>query len=182
MNVQARFSATEKGPSFFTKKVPGFLKRSDQRKCSKLEYDCTTMFSNILLLIQCVQYLLDPRPWPEGSYELGCLSFCPSALPSGTFLGIGSLVFSETRHGVRGPCGDALDRARFFGGENCPKNGENGLKMDLLENLVINFFWIWSIKKVYINCYFLAQIPYLRKIWFLIYGPKCFWLIISQNF
>ena len=102
------------------------------------------MFSNILLLIQCVQYLLDPRPWPEGSYELGCLSFRPSALPSGSFLGIGSLVFSETRHGVRGLCGAVLHRARFFfggvGGGNCPKNGKNELKMDLLENLVINFF------------------------------------------
>ena len=37
--------------------------------------------------------------------------------------------------------------------------GKMGQK--LLENLVINFFWIWSIKKIYINCCILAQIPYL---------------------
>ena len=36
-----------------------------------------------------------------------------SVLPSGSFLGIGSLVFSETEHGVRGPC-VVRDRARFF--------------------------------------------------------------------
>ena len=33
--------------------------------------------------------------------------------------------------------------------------------LNLLENLVINFFWIWSIKKVYINCCVLVQIQYL---------------------
>ena len=52
----------------------------------------------------------------------------------------------------------------------CPKNGENGSKMgqecgflDLLEKLVINFFRIWSIKKVHIICCILALIPYLEK-------------------
>ena len=48
----------------------------------------------------------------------------------------------------------------------CPKNGENGPKivfLDLLENLIINFFWIWSIKKVHIICCILALIPYLGK-------------------
>ena len=41
------------------------------------------------------------------------------------FLGIGSLVFSGTQHGVRGPCGAVYDRRRFF--ENhvlCPKWGK----------------------------------------------------------
>ena len=56
---------------------------------------------------------LDPRRWPEVSYELA--SVCPSILlPSRSFLGIGSLVFSETQHGVRGLCGFVRDRARFF--------------------------------------------------------------------
>ena len=32
-----------------------------------------------------------------------------------------------------------------------------------MENLVINFFGIWSIKKVYVNCCILAQIVYLGK-------------------
>ena len=40
-------------------------------------------------------------------------SFCPSVLLSGSFLGIGSLVFSETQHGVRGPCVVVRDGARF---------------------------------------------------------------------
>ena len=51
----------------------------------------------------------------------------------------------------------------------CSQNGENGPKqgfLNLLENLFIIFFWIWSIKKVYINCCILAQILYLGKIWF----------------
>ena len=30
------------------------------------------------------------------------------------FLGIGSLVFSGTQHGNRGPCGTVYDRGRFF--------------------------------------------------------------------
>ena len=57
-------------------------------------------------------------------------SFCPSVLPSGSFLGIGSLVFPETQHGVRGACGVASDRAGFLGEKNfCPKNGENVSKI-----------------------------------------------------
>ena len=42
--------------------------------------------------------LLDPQPWQEGSYKTGsaCLSFCPSFCLSVSFLGIHSLVFSET--------------------------------------------------------------------------------------
>ena len=31
-----------------------------------------------------------------------------------SFLGIGSLVFSGTPHGVRGPCGVVYDKAKFF--------------------------------------------------------------------
>ena len=30
------------------------------------------------------------------------------------FIGIGSLVFSRTQHGVRGPCGAVYDKGRFF--------------------------------------------------------------------
>ena len=46
------------------------------------------------------------------SYELA--SVCPSVLPSGSFLEIGSLVFSETQHGVRGPCVVVRDRAGYL--------------------------------------------------------------------
>ena len=55
---------------------------------------------------------LDPRPWLEGSYELG--SVHPSVLLSIIFLGIGSLDFSETQQNVWGPCVVVHDRARFF--------------------------------------------------------------------
>ena len=78
-------------------------------------------------------FLLDLRPWPEGFYELG--SVRPSALSYGSFLGIGSLVFSETQNGVRHPC-VVRDRTGFFG-KNLfdPKMGKakNGLKTGFFE-------------------------------------------------
>ena len=51
------------------------------------------------------------------------LSVHPSILPFGSFLGIGSLFFSETQHCVRGPCVVVCDRARFFERKVCSKNG-----------------------------------------------------------
>ena len=120
-------------------------------------------------------FLLDLLLWPEGFYELG--SVRPSVLSYESFLGIGSLVFSETHHGVRHPCFVVRDRTGFFG-ENLfdPKMGKMGQKQgfsNLLESLIIIFFKIWSIKKVYNICCILAQIPYLGKIWFPRCGPKC---------
>ena len=49
--------------------------------------------------------LLNPRSRPEGSYKIGsvCSYFHPSFRLSVHFLVIGSLVFSETQHNVRGP-------------------------------------------------------------------------------
>ena len=63
-----------------------------------------------------VQVFWDPWPWLEGSYELGslCLSFCSSVLPCRSFLGIGSLVFSETQHSVRRPCVVVRSKAIFL--------------------------------------------------------------------
>ena len=82
----------------------------------------------IVVLIVAFKCFLDPQLWPEGSYELG------SVRPSGSFLGIGSLVFSETQHGVRGPCLVVRDRAGFFLKKSfCPKNGENGPKTGFFE-------------------------------------------------
>ena len=113
-------------------------------------------------------------------------SFCLLVLPSGSFLGIASLVFSETQHDVRDPCLVVRDRAGFFQRSFFPKKmGKMGQKQGfwiLLENLVINFFWICSINKFYNICCILAQIPYLGKIWFLRYGPKCSRLIRLQYF
>ena len=42
--------------------------------------------------------LLNPQLWLEESYEVG------SVLPSRSFPGIGLFIFSDTKHGVRGPC------------------------------------------------------------------------------
>ena len=55
------------------------------------------------------------RKGPMNSGLSVLLSFCPSVLPSRSFLGIGSLVFLETQHGLRGPCGVVHDRAWIFG-------------------------------------------------------------------
>ena len=44
--------------------------------------------------------LLDSWPWLEGSHELGL-----AVLPSGSFFGIDSLVFSGNQYGVRAPYG-----------------------------------------------------------------------------
>ena len=71
----------------------------------------------------------------------------------------------------------------------CPKNWKNEPKMDqkkgflsLLESLVINFYWIWSIIKIYIIFCVPAQIPYLRNFLLLRYGSKCSQPIRLQNF
>ena len=59
------------------------------------------------------------------------------------FLGIVSLIFSRFWHGARIPREVFRDRGKFF----CPENWENGREMgqkqgflNLLENLVINFY------------------------------------------
>ena len=62
------------------------------------------------------------------------------------------------------------------------KKGESGPKIlfffNLSKNLVIYFFWVYSLRKVYIICCVPAQIPYLGKIWFL----KDSWPIRMSNF
>ena len=56
--------------------------------------------------------LLDSRLWPEWSYELG--SVRQSVLLSRSFLGIGSLVFSESQHDNRSLCVVVRDRLPDF--------------------------------------------------------------------
>ena len=92
-----------------------------------------------------IEHLLDPQPGPEGCYKTGsvCLSFCPSFHLSFrlsiSFLGIGSLVFSETQHGVRGPYIVVCDRAGFFGKNLHPtKKTKNGQKWP--QNMVFGLF------------------------------------------
>ena len=97
---------------------------------------------------------------------------CPSFCLSGHFLGIVSLVCSKFWHDARNPYVVVRDRA-LFSRKNffAPKIGKMGQKwaknrvfLNILKNLVINLYWIWSIMKMYIICYAPAQIPYLGKI------------------
>ena len=68
----------------------------------------------------------------------------------------------------------------FLEKKNCPQNWENGPNMgqkqdflNLMKILVINFYGICSIMKIYIICCVPAQIPYLGKfLWR--YTPKCY--------
>ena len=53
------------------------------------------------------------------------------------------------------------------------KNGPKQGFLNLLNNLVISFYWICSIMKIYIICCVPTQILYLGKFFlFLRYGPK----------
>ena len=71
----------------------------------------------------------------------------------------------------------------------CPQNWENGPKMgqkqgflNLLEYFDINFYWIWSIMKIYIIYFVPAQIPYFGKFLILRYGPRCSQPVRLQDF
>ena len=77
------------------------------------------------------EHFLDPRPWPEASYEFG--SVLLFVLLLGSFLGIGSLVSSETLYGVRGPYGDVHDRSYFVWKK--PKVVKNAPKIGFLDLL-----------------------------------------------
>ena len=123
----------------------------------------------------------------------------PSALPTfhlsfhlfGCFLGIVSLFFSKFLCGARNQYEVVCDRAGFSGKKIfAPKIGKMNQKWAknsfvffyLLKNLVINFYWICFIMKTYIVSCVPVQIPYLGKILFLRYGPKCSQPIRLQDF
>ena len=75
--------------------------------------------------------LLDPRPWPGGSYKIGSvrLYFHTSVRLSTSFLGICSLVFSNFWHGDRKPREVVLEKAGFFKKKFiAPKMGKKGQK------------------------------------------------------
>ena len=118
-----------------------------------------------------ISQFIGPLAVAGRSYKIGSLhpaglpSFFPSVLPSVLsrhFLGIVSLVFSDIWHSARNPCEVVRDRARFS--RKCFENWGNGPKMgqkqgsfNLLENLVINFYRIWSVMKIYIFAVFLHK-------------------------
>ena len=74
-------------------------------------------------------------PWPrlEGSYNIG--SIYPSFHLPVSFLGIGSLVFSETYHNVRGPYMVLCDSRIFWKKNPSGKNGQRWPK-----NMVFGLF------------------------------------------
>ena len=114
-----------------------------------------------------------------------CLSFYPSFYLLGHFRGILSLIFSKFWHGAKNPYKVVHDKAGFSGGKiSAIKFGKIGQKqgfLNLLKNLVINFYWVY-LMKVYIICCVPAQIPYLGKFLFLRCGPKCSQPIRLQHF
>ena len=73
------------------------------------------------------------------------------------------------------------DRAGFFWKIIFASNGPEIMFFWLLKNLVIIFFLICSLLKVYTICSVPAQIPYLEKILFLRYKPKCSELVRLKN-
>ena len=127
-----------------------------------------------------------------------CMSSCqpvfgppvtPSVLLSKHFLGVVSLVFSQIWHGARNSYKVVHNRAfrekKNFLSQNWekgPKMGQNQGFFNILENLVINLYWIWSWMEIYIIGSVPTQIPYLGKFLFLRYGPKCSHPIRLQYF
>ena len=73
-------------------------------------------------------YIVGP-PVSSGPVLLSVCPSCPSALLSVSFLKIGSLVFSETLHGVRGPYIVVCDRGRFWKKSSLGKNDQKWSKM-----------------------------------------------------
>ena len=78
------------------------------------------------------EIFIGPPAEQKGHIKWG-LSILPSFRPSVLFLGIGSFVFSETKHGGRGLCGIVCVIWNFGKRNFCPKNGENGRKIGFFE-------------------------------------------------
>ena len=71
---------------------------------------------------------------------------------------------------------------KFFAPKIGRMNFQKRSFLNFLKNLVINFYWICSIVKIYITCCVTAQTPYLGKFLFLRCGPKCYQPIRLQDF
>ena len=100
------------------------------------------------------------------------------------FLGIGSLAFSGTQHGLRGSFAVVYDSQIFWKSCLAPKMRKIGQaqgSLNVWESLVffsVLYFFInlvYNESLYYCNCCMLEQISYLGKFWFLRYGPKCSW-------
>ena len=61
----------------------------------------------------------------------------------------------------------------FFLPPKLGKETKSRVFLNLLKDLVLNFYWICSIMKIDIIYCLPSRIPYLGRILFLRYGPKC---------
>ena len=115
-----------------------------------------------------------------------CLSFPLS----GCFLGIWSLVFSKFWYGARNPNDVVCDRTRFFWKTSFSQTPGKWVKkepkIDFLnlfkKKTVFNFYWIWSIMKIYIIWCVSANNLSSVKILLLRYWARCFLPIRLQYF
>ena len=108
--------------------------------------------------------LLDHRSWSEGSCKIGsvCPSFCPSIHLPVRFFGIGSLVFSETYHNVRGPYIVVCDSRIFWKNPHRTKMVKNGPKtwfLDFLKKITS-----LALSGIFVKSKFLCFINILRKL------------------
>ena len=106
--------------------IPSPPQYSEQRVKISLYVKADTGYATMTLIDIIQLSLLDPRPWPERSNETG--SVRPSFRLFLGFLGFGSLVFSETSHGVRGPYIAVCDSQNFLKKSSSGKNDQKWSK------------------------------------------------------
>ena len=89
-----------------------FFKKGRHRECNGI-FEININFSYYLRTLDKDGLSLNPRPSPEWSYELG--SACPFMLLSFCLEvdTLGSLVFSEIQHSIRGACVVVCDSQIF---------------------------------------------------------------------
>ena len=81
-----------------------------------------------ICFIVCLLFCWTPSCGWKGPMNQGSV-FHPFVCPSDSFLGIASLVFSETLHGIRGPCSDVHARAgQYLKNLHQAKMTKNGQK------------------------------------------------------
>ena len=114
-----------------------------------------------------------------------CLSFCQSFHISRCFLGVGSITFSTFWRSARNPDEVVCKIPRFFGkffGQTIEKMGQEYVFLNRLKHLVINFYRICSMMKIYIICCDCTQIPCMANVLFLRYWSNFFQPIRSCVF
>ena len=107
--------------------IPSPPQYLEQRVKISLYVKADTGYATVTLIDIIQLFLLDSRPWPERSNETG--SARPSFRLFLGFLGFGSLVFSETSHGIRGPYIAVCDSQIFLKKSLSGKNDRKWSKM-----------------------------------------------------